>query len=208
MCVAEVRFRVMLPPQGRSEHMIGWDRNVLRRREDRLESLLLFVLVLAFLAAAPLLAWWAGEAGYRSDVRTRDWERRHVFQVDAVLVEDAGTVGGTGPRTAAPQAARATWTAPDGSARSGIVQTEAEARAGARIPVWVDEAGSLHVPPGRHSPATQGILVAVAAVSCLVVALAGVHRAGRGLLDRRRDRAWTREWAEVGPRWSRDPRWR
>lgn len=188
--------------------MIGWDRNVLRRREDRYESLLVFVLVLGFLAGAPLVAWWAGEAGYRSDVRAREWERAHVFRVDAVLVEDAGTVGGNGLRTVAPQAARATWTAPDGSARSGIVQTDAEARAGSRIPVWVDDAGSPHVPPGRHSPGSQAVLVAVSAVLCLVAVLAAVYRGGRGLLDRRRDRAWAREWAEVGPRWSRDPRWR
>ncbi|MFI1987748.1 hypothetical protein [Actinoplanes sp. NPDC020271] len=188
--------------------MIGWDRNVLRRGEDRIESLLVFLLVLVFLAGAPLLAWWAGKAGYRSDERARDWERAHVFRVDAVLVEDAGTFGGTGPRTVAPQAARATWTAPDGSVRNGIVQTETEARAGARIPVWVDDGGSLHLPPSRHSPASQGLLLAVAAVLCLLMVLFVVHRAGRGLLDRRRDRAWAREWAEVGPRWSRDPRWR
>ncbi|WP_436521382.1 Rv1733c family protein [Actinoplanes sp. HUAS TT8] len=189
--------------------MIGWDTNVLRRREDRLENLLVFVLVLTFLAAAPLLAWWAGTAGYRSDVRAREWERTHVFRVDAVLVEDAtGTDGPTGGPTAAPQAARATWTAPDGSSRSGIVQTEATARAGARVAVWVDDAGRLHVPPGRHSPVSQAILLAVAAVMGLVGVLAVAHRTGRGLLDRRRDRAWAREWAEVGPRWSRDPRWR
>ncbi|GAA2891829.1 hypothetical protein Acy02nite_14900 [Actinoplanes cyaneus] len=188
--------------------MIGWDRNVLRRPEDRIESLLVFLLVLVFLAGAPLLAWRAGKAGYSSDMRARDWERAHVFRVDAVLVEDSGTFGATGPRTVAPRAARATWTAPDGSARSGIVQTETEVRAGARIAIWVDDTGSPHMPPGRHSPASQGVLLAVAAVLCLLVALIGVHRAGRGLLDRRRDRAWTREWAQVGPRWSRDPRWR
>src|SRR5690348_2855572 len=110
--------------------MIGWDRNVLLRRSDRVESLLLFVLVLAFLGGAPLLAWWAGEAGYRSDVRAREWERAHVFRVDAVLVEDAGMFGAAGNRSVSPQAARATWTAPDGSSRSGIVQTQVDARAG------------------------------------------------------------------------------
>ncbi|BCY06948.1 hypothetical protein [Actinoplanes sp. L3-i22] len=188
--------------------MIGWDRNVLLRRSDRVESLLLFVLVLSFLGGAPLLAWWAGEAGYRSDVRAREWERAHVFRVDAVLVEDAGVIGAAGTRTASPQAARATWTAPDGSAHSGIVQIGTDARAGARVAVWVDDSGSLHGPPGRHSPASQGILVAVATVLGLGAVLTGLHRIVREVLDRQRDRAWAREWREVGPRWSRDPRWR
>ncbi|AEV82931.1 hypothetical protein ACWT_1912 [Actinoplanes sp. SE50] len=187
---------------------LGWERNLLRRTSDRVESLVMFVLVLTFLAGAPLLAWWAGAASYRADVRARDWERAHVFQVDAVLVEDSGTYGAIGTRTAAPQAARATWIAPDGTAHSGLVQTPTEVHAGARIAIWVDDTGRLQAPPLRHSPTSQGILVALCAILCLAAFLAGLHRTTRALLDRHRCASWAREWRVVGPRWSRDPRWR
>ncbi|TWG24135.1 hypothetical protein FHX34_102688 [Actinoplanes teichomyceticus] len=185
---------------------LGREPNVLRRTSDRVESLLVFVLVVAFLAGAPLLAWRAGDAAYRAEARAWRWEREHVFRVDAVLVEDAATTGAWGPRTLTPLAARATWTAPDGSAHSGIVQTEERARAGSRVEVWVDDTGQLRVPPARRSPASQAILVGAAATLCLAAVLAGLHLAARGVLDRQRDRAWARQWREVGPRWSRDRR--
>ena len=60
--------------------------NPLRRRSDRIESLLMFALVMAFLAAAPGLCWWAGRSSYLADVRAREWERTHVFEVTASLV--------------------------------------------------------------------------------------------------------------------------
>ncbi|GAA2674007.1 MULTISPECIES: Rv1733c family protein [Actinoplanes] len=187
---------------------LGWERNVLRRTTDRVESLLVFVLVFTFLAGAPLLAWWAGAAGYRSDLRAQQWEREHVFRVDAVLAEDAGTIGATGTRTAAPQAAHAVWTGPDGSAHRGIVQTGVEpVRAGSRVTIWVDDAGGLQVPPVRRNPTSQAVLVGLAATICLAAGLVGLHRAGLGLLDLQRDRSWAREWRRVGPRWSRDRRW-
>jgi hypothetical protein len=181
---------------------LGRQRNVLRRPTDRAESLLVFVLVVAFLMGAPLLAWWAGMAGYRSDLRAQQWERAHVFRVDAVLTEDAATIGAVGPRTAAPRAAQATWTAPDGSAHSGLVQVGGAARAGTPVVVWVDDAGRLQVPPIRHNPASQGILVGIAVTMCLAAGVAGLHRLGRWLLNLQRERAWGREWLEVGPRWS------
>ncbi|BCJ45770.1 hypothetical protein GCM10010168_58100 [Actinoplanes ianthinogenes] len=185
----------------------GWERNVLRRGTDRFESLMVFVLVFSFLAGAPLLAWWAGEASYRQDLRAQQWERQHTFQIDAVLMEDATPAAADGARTAAPQAAKATWTAPDGSVRSGVVQTTADARTGARVPIWVDDTGTLRMPPANRNPASQAVLVGAAVTLCLCAALVGLHRIGRGVLDRKRDRAWGREWMEVGPRWSRDSRW-
>ncbi|WP_285559560.1 Rv1733c family protein [Actinoplanes regularis] len=170
----------------------GRERNVLRRTSDRVESLLVFLLVLTFLAGAPLLAWRAGDASYRSDLRAQRWEQEHLFPVDAVLVENA-TV----------ETAKATWNAPDGSARNGTIQVTAGGRAGSRVPIWVDRSGVQQAAPAGHNPGTQAVMVGVAVVLCLAAALAGIHRIARGVLDRRRDRAWTREWCEVGPRWSR-----
>ncbi|MEV6343014.1 hypothetical protein [Actinoplanes sp. NPDC051851] len=185
---------------------LGWERNELRRTSDRLQGWMVFTLVMTFLAGAPLLAWWGGEAAYRADLRAQEWEREHSFPVQAVLVEDAGPVGAFGTRTEAPGAARATWTAPDGSPHSGLIQAASTARVGSRVAIWVDDTGSPRLPPGRHSPVTQAVVVGFAVVLCVASAVAGAHRVGTALLDRQRDRAWQREWLQVGPLWSRRDR--
>ncbi|GAA2852454.1 hypothetical protein Acy02nite_51870 [Actinoplanes cyaneus] len=169
------------------------ERNLLRRTSDRFESLLVFLLVLTFLAGAPLLAWEAGQAGYRSDLRAQQWEREHLFPVDAVLLENATT-----------DIAKARWKAPDGKPVEGLVQTTAGDPAGTRVPIWVDRPGVLQSPPAGHSPVGQAVMIGVAVALCLAAGFTGLYRIVRAVLDRRRDRAWAREWLEVGPRWSRD----
>ncbi len=169
------------------------ERNLLRRTSDRVESLLVFLLVLTFLAGAPLLAWEAGQASYRSDLRAQQWEREHLFPVDAVLQENA-TV----------DTAKARWKAPDGTLQIGLVQATVGDLAGARVPIWVDRSGALQAPPSRHDPVAQAVTIGVALALCVAAAFAGLYRIARAVLDRRRDRAWTREWLDVGPRWSRD----
>jgi len=181
-------------------------RNPLRRTSDRLESLLLFLVVFTFLAGAPLVAWWTGTSTYRSQVRAERWEQAHLFPVDAILVESAGGPATERYGTVAPDTARATWAAPDGSARSGLVPIAAgdDARAGSRVAIWVDDAGGLRSPPLDRNPVTRGILTGMAVTFCVAAGLTGAYRFGRALLDRRRDRAWTRAWCDVGPRWTRD----
>jgi hypothetical protein len=178
-------------------------RNALRRPVDRAESLLVFVLVFTFLAGGPALAWWAGHADYRAQLRAQQWEREHVSSVDAVLIPKPATAG---TATVVPDTGWATWTAPDGTARSGVVPAGPGARTGDRVIIWVDENGTPRAAPARRQPATRAVLTGGAVLLCLAAGLGGLHRIGRGLLDRRRDRAWTREWLEVGPRWSRDRR--
>ncbi|MFC3743585.1 Rv1733c family protein [Paractinoplanes deccanensis] len=178
--------------------------NELRRASDRLESLMVFTLVMTFLAGAPLLGWWAGQQAYRTDLRAQRWEREHTFEVQAVLRGDP--VPSVGGRTGATLTARATWTAPDGSPREGAVPVTPDDAAGSRIRIWTDDRGTPRQPPPQRQPAAQGVMVGAAVVLCAAAATAGLHRIGRALIDRRRYRAWEREWLEVGPRWSRDRR--
>ncbi|AEV84898.1 hypothetical protein ACWT_3874 [Actinoplanes sp. SE50] len=175
-------------------------RSDLRRISDRLESLLVFLLVLTFLGGAPLLARWAGGASYRSVQQAAEWERTHLSQVDAVLTENPSPGGDSA--TAA--AANARWKAPDGTAHTGLVQPDSGLRAGDRIRIWIDDTGAQHLPPADRDPVGQAVLVGIATTLCLAAGLTGIHRIARGVLDRRRDRAWTRDWLRVGPVWSRD----
>lgn len=177
--------------------------NVLRRRSDRVERAMIATLLVLFLAGAPLLAWWAGRTSYQADIRGLEWERTHIFQVEAVLVSEPEMLGGSDSRTVAPRAARATWPAPDGTPRHGIVQVAEDARLGDRVPVWVDDRGVLRVPPLERHPVGQAVVVAGAVLLCMAAALVGICAVGRALLDRHRARAWQREWREVGPQWSR-----
>ncbi|MFF5078060.1 hypothetical protein ACFY36_13490 [Actinoplanes sp. NPDC000266] len=178
--------------------------NELRRVTDRLEGLMLFTLVMTFLAGAPLLGWWAGQSAYRTDLRAQRWEQEHIFRAEAVLRGDP--VPSVGGRTGATLTARATWTAPDGTPREGAVPVTPNDAAGGRVPIWVDDRGTPRQPPPQRQPASQGFMVGAAVVLCAAVATAGLHRIGRALLDRHRYRNWEREWLEVGPRWSRESR--
>ncbi|MEU4426599.1 hypothetical protein AB0F81_38760 [Actinoplanes sp. NPDC024001] len=177
--------------------------NELRRRSDRIERTMVLVLLVLFLVGAPLLTWWAARASYLSDVRAQEWEKHHVFRVEGVLVTEPEVLGAGDSRTVPARAARATWSAPDGTPRSGIVQVSPQARRGDRVPVWVDDRGVLRGPPPQRHPVGQALLIAGAVLLCLAALLAGCRAIGRALLDRQRARAWQREWREVGPQWSR-----
>jgi len=184
----------------------GWGRNPLRRTSDRVEGLLAVLLAAALLAGTPLLSWRAAQARYRAELKTLQWERQHVFASQAVLVEDTGTADDAVGTRGVLGFARAVWTAPDGSARTGLVQTTPGDRAGTRIAVWVDDDGGLRPEPGRGSPMTRAVLVGVAVQLSLIAALAGLRRAGRALLDRHRYRSWQEEWTFFGVIWRRDRR--
>lgn len=184
---------------------LGWDRNDMRRSSDRLEGWLTALLLLAFVVAAV----WAGGATargiYRSELRQQAWNSVHVFHVEAVLLEDPSTPGAArdaGSPLAQP-VARARWTAPDGSLRTGVIQVDPEDRAGRQITTWIDDHGALSGPPEGVSPHTDATLAATGVVLCLAVLVALARRTVRTLLDRRRMRSWQQEWLEVGPRWSR-----
>ena len=147
--------------------------NPLRRRSDRIESLLIFTLVMVFLAGAPGLGWWAGRSSYASDLRAEEWERAHVFAVAAQIMT-APTEAREAPATYTPRTAQARWTAPDGTPGSGVVPVEPETRLGDTIRIWVDDRGRLRGPPVDRDPAAQAAMAAVAVVLCLAAALSGL----------------------------------
>ncbi|MDI6105256.1 hypothetical protein QLQ12_42405 [Actinoplanes sp. NEAU-A12] len=182
--------------------MFGRRRNPLWRGSDRFEAGMLLSLYVLFLIGAPVLAWWLAGASYRSEVRAAEWDRRNVFRVEAVLV--TGPAEMRGPATAVPGLATATWTAPDGTPRSGPVGALAGQRAGDRVTIWVNHRGDGRAEPADRSPAGRAALVAILVMGAVAAVLNGVRRIGLALLARYRDRVWGREWLEVGPRWSRD----
>jgi hypothetical protein len=188
---------------------IGLDRNPLRRASDRFETWLTVVLAAAVLLAGPLLAWRAAEASYRDAARASERDRQQRFRVQAVLLEDSfrhvdvaddGTAPVQGP-------VPARWTAPEGTAHTGLVVPRAAGRSGSVVMIWTDFHGDVTRPPVLRSPSVSAI------AAWLFVAL-GITAAGLGVrlvvarhLDRRRMYCWQTEWTLVEPLWS-GRRWR
>jgi len=172
---------------------LGWRRNPLRRGSDRAEAWLNAVLLITLVLAGPALATATSRGAYHAEEKAAAWDRTHRFEVWAVLM---GT-------PAVPQGfAQAKWKAPDGTQRTGPVAATPDTAPGARVPIWVDERGTVSPAPLRRSPATHAAGVAVVTILLVAAALAAIWQLCRRLLDRRRLRSWQAEWQKVGPRWS------
>jgi hypothetical protein len=169
-----------------------------RRPTDRVEDLAAWLL----LAAGLLVLVFAGSvaaAVHREGVARARVEVVQRHQVDAELVVAPAPVSGRY------RVGTARWTAPDGSTRTGRVPVTAT-RPGTdgTLRIWVDETGSLSRPPTTPGQAAQAAVVTFLAVVIVGIALlAGAWAGVRLLVDRSNAARWEREWARVGPRWSR-----
>ncbi|MFI5897719.1 hypothetical protein ACIA5D_47305 [Actinoplanes sp. NPDC051513] len=172
---------------------LGWDRNPLRRRSDRVEAWLNAALLIVLLIAGGVLSVHAGRAAYREQARAAAWDRAHRFEVWAVLLAKPAAPEGT---------AKARWKAPDGSPRTGPVRVADNTAAGTWTVIWVDEKGGVAAAPPLRRPANHAAEVVVVTVLLVGTALALIRLLLLRMLERRRLRSWQAEWMEVGPRWS------
>jgi hypothetical protein len=189
----------------RSSRRRVWRRNPLRRRSDRIEAGLTFVLLMTMLLVAPWGAWSIAEQTYRDDVRAGQWERQNRFAVTAELLRDApgpdARAGNTG-QAASSRGTLARWTGPDHSVHTGAVPVEFGSRRGSTVSIWVDPAGVLTGPPLRRNAMLDALMAALLTVGGLGTALYAAHRLVVWRLDRRRLRAWQQEWLLVEPGWT------
>ena len=184
---------------GRSLRRLRLDRNPLRRGSDRAESVVLGVLLAAFLAGAPFVAHAAGNWTYATSARQAQAQQAAFRHVPATLLQTA-TSWSVGPDGAG---ANARWRAPDGQPRTGYVIAPAGTPAGSTQMVWTDQAGQLTDPPLQPSQVAGRVVMArVLAVAALAFVLMLLSWAARWALNRRRLAAWDAEWLATGPRWS------
>ena len=178
------------------------DRNPLRRGSDRVETVVLGVLLAVFLAGAPFAAHAAGSWANALSVRQAQVQRASLHHVPATLLEAApawnvyANSGGAGPDV------DARWRAPDGQVRTGKVFVPPGAAAGSTVLVWTDQAGQLADPPLGPTQLASRILAEGTAVGSLATALIVAGWLARRSLDRRRLAAWDADWKANGPRWS------
>ncbi|GGL86590.1 hypothetical protein GCM10010129_32920 [Streptomyces fumigatiscleroticus] len=188
--------------RGRKVWLWRWRRNPLRRRADAVEAWV----VLGFGVLTVLTGVLAGLAASRSVEHGLARERAEWRPVVARLSEPAPAQPPSHARESRGERvwARARWTAPDGTVRSGHLRVRAGSAAGTGVTVWTDERGSLVARPATVSEARlrASLIGTLAGVSAAAVPVAGGGLVRRRL-ERRRMDEWDTEWARLGPLWSR-----
>jgi len=176
------------------------DRNPLRRGSDRAETVVLTVLVIAFLAGAPFAAQATGAWAHAIAHRVQVTQQASWHQATAVLLNAAPA----GPaNTGFLPEVQARWTAPDGKTATGQVSVQPGTRAGTTVPVWTTRDGQLTNPPLQDSQVTQQTDFAeIAGVLALAITLTITGLLTRRTLDKRRMAAWDADWRTTEPRWT------
>jgi hypothetical protein len=177
------------------------DRNLLRRASDRVETAVLALLVIAFLAAAPFVAQASGAFAYSRAHHAQLSEEASWHQVPARVLKVVSS-GGGGYAAFDPQA-QARWTAPDGTVITGEIPVQLTTVAGATVPLWVTNDGQLTDQPLQDSQVSDlAHFAGTFGVIALATVLAITGLLARRTLDRRRMAAWDTEWRATGPRWT------
>jgi hypothetical protein len=179
------------------------DRNPLRRRSDRAETVVLGALLAAFLAVAPFAAHAAGSRAYAVSAREAQAQRATLRQIPATLLQTPSTVISYPGAGVIPLAVDARWRAPDGRMKTGMLFVPLGATAGSTVLVWVDHAGRLaHPPLGHPQLIARAQLARELAAGAVALVLIVIGWRVRRSLDRRRMAAWDADWLATGPRWS------
>jgi hypothetical protein len=178
------------------------DRNALRRRSDRAETVLLGVLLAVFLAAAPFAAHAAGGWTYASSAREAQVQQATLHHVPATILQDVPSWSANADGGALPDG-NARWRAPDGKVRTGPLYVPSGATAGSTVLVWVTQSGQLADPPLQRAQISGRTQLAeyltLAGLAIVLVIVGGLTRAA---LNARRLAGWDADWLATGPRWS------
>lgn len=189
---------------GRAARRLAWSRNPLYRTTDRLEGLLLLVVIVAAILAVPV-AVAVGQRTHDEGMRTSmvqttsgHWERARLLEAapsTVTSIPDAPT-----DLTAL---ARATWRGPDGSTRVGQVPVRPGTPAGTTVRAWIDGSGRATQPPLTASQVSdRAVATGLTTWLAMELGVVVVYILLRWLLDRRRLASWRSEWEEVAPRWT------
>jgi hypothetical protein len=171
-----------------------------RRRTDRLEDAAAWVLTAAalFVVLAAVFGgvWVHNDAVLRGRVAAQ--ERTPVA---AVLLSD-GAIPYDGPGLESLHMAR--YLDAGGAEHDVLVTVVGQPSAGKVVRMWVDGDGRLvPSPPDGLDALVLGVTAAAAIVVVGWAVLVGLWLGVRRRLAVRNAAEWTREWAEVEPRWSR-----
>jgi hypothetical protein len=181
----------------------GFDRNPLRRLTDRIETVVATLIVVAFLAGAPLAALAAGGWAHAAAQRAEFGQQAARREVSATLLPGPASRA-TNDSGMVTWADAARWVAPDGRTATVDLPVAVETHGlPATMPVWSTLNGQL-VPPPLHG-AEVTWLTALAAALGVIAATVILFLSGltaRLLLSRHRLAAWDADWRMTSPTWS------
>ena len=186
-----------MDPAIRFARRVGFGKNELRRGVDLVDALVtgfaaavsVAIVVGGVLLGLILARDGAGVAAEQQATRTA---------TTAVLLEDPGSDGDR-----AGTIASAEWTAPDGSIRTGPVQTQVGQHTGTSLEIWTDRSGGVVSRPIGLADVVLMVLVTVAgAMATAYILLRGLVWLPRLMIERWTQREWARDWARTAPRWT------
>jgi hypothetical protein len=192
------------PCLARCARRLGFDRNPLRRRTDRIEAAIRLITMILLLTAVPIAAIAVGRQADHLELRQANVQRAAEHEVTAVLLQRAQATGAPDPYTSVQLTfVLARWQPPGRPSRSGQVLATAGAPAGSTVTIWVDSSGAVTRPPPAHRDIAGDVCIAVV-VTCLVAGLLllGSNALARRVLNRRALNAWDADWRATGPLWS------
>ncbi len=183
---------------------LGFDRNPLRRRTDRIEAVIRLATVILLLVTVPIAAIVAGREADQLTLRQAHAQQAAEHEVTAVLLQRAQATGGPDPYTSVQLTYVLARRQPPGQPpRAGQVLAPAGAPAGSTVAVWIDASGAIASPPPDHREIAGDVCVAAIIASMVAILLLLESNAlARRVLDRRRLNAWDAEWRATGPLWS------
>ncbi|NUP34374.1 MAG: hypothetical protein HOV68_12210 [Streptomycetaceae bacterium] len=199
------RHRKAGTPAPRHRHLWPWRRNPLRTRAHTRHRVFSVMLLIA-LCAVPAVALLLGRAAYDSSAAERRDRIATIHTTQATARQDVyggarGLLGGGD--SAIP--ATVTWTAADGTERTGTALVDPPVRVGESTAIWLDRNGNpAHPPESSAKPVLDAVSLGVAVTLGGAGFLFLVYAAEHTLFMHSRMHAWAREWAEVAPRWTAD----
>jgi len=182
---------------------IGFDRNPMRRRCDRIQAIVWAGLVMVFLTGAPLASIYLSHKIYIADLRAGRAQAMAWHRVPARVLHAKPLVTALEPTGHLPEVLMLRWVKPDGSSQTGEVTRAIDAVAGSIVTVWIDKRGRLAQPPlSRAEVADRAMCAAIATPIVLALLLAAVGGLVSFILERRHLARWGAEWEVVGPQWT------
>ena len=183
---------------------LGFDRNPLRRRTDRIETALRLVMLILLVVAVPVAAIVAGRQADHAALRRASDQEAAEHQVRAVLLRSVPAQAISDPYTSIETAwVPARWQPPGLPPRTGEVEAPVGALKGSTVATWVSASGAIATPPANHRTIVGDVCIAVT-LTCLAswLALLLLDVLARRILHRRRMSAWETAWRRTGPIWS------
>ncbi|MFC9435825.1 hypothetical protein [Nocardia sp. NPDC057030] len=175
---------------------VGLDRNPMRRREDRVQTMVAAALALVFLIIVPVLVLTVGVSVYHTETAVVQAKTAQLHQVEATVTET-----GKAPLYAPIMPAKVQWKDADGVVHTEDYQSTTLVQPGQSVTIWLNGADKIVEPPSGTQALSKAVLLTGGALLGATIVVAGSYFALRRGLDRRRLRMWEMEWATADLRW-------